>query len=147
MARRRTIEVLTSGVLFVVAAFVAGFVFAVFTDSWVLAVVAGLVVAAAVEWVYAAVVWRPGRRRSRGGPEGGLLRRGRCGPPCLATRSQRRVIGPPCGHRACNATASLKDLQRARNAIAAFGLFSETELPLLRASLKRGILKALPLCV
>ena len=72
VARRRTIEVLTSGVLFVVVAFVAGFVFAVFTDSWVLAVVAGLVVAAAVEWVYAAVVWRPGRRRrSRGGPEEG----------------------------------------------------------------------------
>ena len=71
VARRRTIKVLTSGVLFVVAAFVAGFVFAVFTDSWVLAVVAGLVVAAAVEWVYAAVVWKPGRSRSRGGPEEG----------------------------------------------------------------------------
>ena len=102
MARRRTIEVLTSGVLFVVVAFVAGFVFTVFTDSWVLAVVAGLVVAAAVEWVYAAVVWRPGRSRSRGGPEDrrtGLLRRGKCGPR-LARRSQRRLIRPPSGYGA-----------------------------------------------
>jgi hypothetical protein len=71
VARRRTIKALSSGVLFVVVAFVAGFVFTIFTDSWVSAVVAGLLVAAAVEWVYAAVVWRPGRRRSRGGPEEG----------------------------------------------------------------------------
>jgi O-antigen/teichoic acid export membrane protein len=68
MARGRTFKVLISGLLFMLVAFVAGFVFAYFTDSWVWAVVAGLVVAAAVEWVYAAVVWRPGRRRSP--PEG-----------------------------------------------------------------------------
>jgi hypothetical protein len=52
VARRRTIKVLTSGVLFVVVALVAGFVFAGFPDNWVLAVVATLVVAAlVVEWI------------------------------------------------------------------------------------------------
>lgn len=66
MASRRTGNPLVSGTLFVVAALVAGFVTAAFTNGWVWSVVAGVVGGAAAEWVYMAVRWKAGRR-SRGG--------------------------------------------------------------------------------
>ena len=46
------------GILFVVVAFVVGFVTAAFIDSWVWPVVAGAVTGSAVEWVYVAVKGR-----------------------------------------------------------------------------------------
>ncbi len=66
VASRRIVRTLVSGALFVVVAFIAGFIAAAFTDSWVWLVVVGAVAGAMAEWVYAAVVWKTGRRL-RGG--------------------------------------------------------------------------------
>jgi hypothetical protein len=55
VASRRTVNVLISGILFLVVAFVVGFITAAFTDSWVWPVVAGVVAGSAAEWVYVAV--------------------------------------------------------------------------------------------
>jgi hypothetical protein len=66
VANRRIVRTLVSGALFVVVAFVAGFIAAAFTDSWVWPIVVGAVAGATAEWVYVAVVWKTGR-----GPRGG----------------------------------------------------------------------------
>ncbi len=65
VASRRIVRTLVSGALFVVVAFIAGFIAAAFTDSWVWPIVVGAVAGAMAEWVYAAVVWKTGRRRRR----------------------------------------------------------------------------------
>ncbi len=58
MVSRRTVNTLVSGLLFLVVTFVAGFITATFTDSWVWPVVAGAVAGSAAEWVYVAVKGR-----------------------------------------------------------------------------------------
>ena len=58
VASKRTVNALISGILFLVVAFVVGFITAAFTDSWVWPVVAGAVAGSAVEWVYVAVKGR-----------------------------------------------------------------------------------------
>ena len=58
MVSRRTVNALVSGLLFLVVAFVAGFITAAFTDSWVWPVVVGAVAGSAAEWVYVAVKGR-----------------------------------------------------------------------------------------
>ena len=58
VASRRTVNALVSGLLFLVVAFVAGFITATFTDSWVWPVVTGAVAGSAAEWVYVAVKGR-----------------------------------------------------------------------------------------
>lgn len=66
MASRRTVDKLTSTTLFLAVAFVAGFITATFTESWVWPVVVGAVAGAVSEWVYAFVRWKRGGRATRG---------------------------------------------------------------------------------
>ncbi len=62
MTSRGTGNALISGVLFLVVAFIAGFITAAFTDSWVWPLVVGAVAGSVGEWVYVAIRWKRGRR-------------------------------------------------------------------------------------
>jgi len=64
--RRRTANALISGMLFLVVSFVAGFITAAFTDSWVWPLAVGAAAGSVGEWVYVAVRWNRGRRSHTG---------------------------------------------------------------------------------